>query len=717
MVVITKIVRSDIEDYDKILNNLRKISESKLVTGISVCSDFNDNKLSNINKIKVFNKNYSNIEFVNYLKKLHREDYFIYIRPDYEINDIILYECKKTYKNDVIRSENNFYFFKRIINPFESNIKFIEYVIRKIKSKKVEKPKNIDNIQMVVEEKDDRLKILLIPDTKGWAFDNIANAIINYNPYPDKIKYEIAYIIDISRGSYIINYDEWDYIYVFFEAEEKVLNRKNVIRGCYSAFWLENEYYNVAKLGSMFSDCRGGIFANDYLKNSILSEVKNDDFRYEVITDATNEELFYPIKNVKNVEFTAIFVGNKNRKVKNYKDIQWICKEAGVKLITCTNMPNSELVNEYNKADVCINFSDFEGGPQTFLEAGLCEVPMLIRNNNELSKLIPCFTGKNKNDFVKILKKLKKNRSKCKEVGKKAREVILKDFTYKKTAMKFADFFLGLNKRDLKKDLTVFIIRSGENPNYSDCLNALKNQNCIFNIKEVVNVAPMSKAFQEMIDTCETEYYIQVDEDMILEENSIETIYESIKSSDDNICNVAFKLRDIHLDFNIYGIKGYKHNILRNYPYNLEIISCEVDQMMRLQNDGYETLLFGEVVGQHSPKWTNELIFERYFDLMEKWKVFKYDWLSELPSKLLQIFRNNPIDINLYALMGAFSSISSNNLIRKREKNFMIKDENFEKTQQLLSIEKFNFIKSDEVIDKPQILKKEYVKNGTSKLG
>jgi hypothetical protein len=204
---------------------------------------------------------------------------------------------------------------------------------------------------------------------------------------------------------------------------------------------------------------------------------------------------------------------------------------------------------------------------------------------------------------------------------------------------------------------------------------------------------------------------------MILEENSIETIYESIKSSDDNICNVAFKLRDIHLDFNIYGIKGYKHNILRNYPYNLEIISCEVDQMMRLQNDGYETLLFGEVVGQHSPKWTNELIFERYFDLMEKWKVFKYDWLSELPSKLLQIFRNNPIDINLYALMGAFSSISSNNLIRKREKNFMIKDENFEKTQQLLSIEKFNFIKSDEVIDKPQILKKEYVKNGTSKLG
>jgi hypothetical protein len=47
-------------------------------------------------------------------------------------------------------------------------------------------------------------------------------------------------------------------------------------------------------------------------------------------------------------------------------------------------------------------------------------------------------------------------------------------------------------------------------------------------------------------------------------------------------------LKDTHLDFNLYGIKGYKHNILKKYPYNLEIISCEVEQVKRFQNDGYD---------------------------------------------------------------------------------------------------------------------------------
>jgi GR25 family glycosyltransferase involved in LPS biosynthesis len=574
---------------------------------------------------------------------------------------------------------------------------------------------NLSNFNIIKKK-----KILLLPDVKDWAFDNIAKSVVKYNPYPDKIEYTIKYARDIHQKRDNVISDEWDLIFVMWEAERCIPDGDNVIRGCYSAFWLENSYFSEEKISEFFKASRGGVFVNNYLKNSICKFLPQD-YPQTIIHDSADEEKFYHIDNVKENEFTAIFVGNTNRKVKNYEDIVEICNKSDIKLITCTNVNNDDLVNYYNKADICINFSTSEGGPQTFLEAGLCEVPMLIRNDNELSKLIPCFTGESKEDFIKIINNLKKNRTECKEVGKKAREVVLENFTYKKTANKFANFFLNVlskeksnlftnSSKDLSDYLTVFIIRCGQNPNYEDCLKSLLNQTVKFNLIEIKDIAPMSKAFQKMIDDCKTDYYIQVDEDMILYEDTIEKIYDRLIKTEENISTVAHMLNDVHLDFDIYGIKGYKHTILKKYPYNLEIISCEVEQMSRLQNDGFETLMCPEVVGQHSPKWTEQLIYERYFDLMEKWKVFKYNWLDELPAKLMEIFKSDPSDINLFALMGAMTSISNESPLRNREKNFLIKDNNFERIENLVSKKEFKFITNNNKPISPEILIKNYVK-------
>ena len=545
----------------------------------------------------------------------------------------------------------------------------------------------------------EKLKILLAPDTPGWAFDNISKSLKKYNPYVDEIEYDITYITEIHNGKKI-NYNNYDYVYVFWEADRTIPDSKKVIRGCYSAFWLENNYFSEKKLAELFSNCAGGIFANIFLKNS-LSKYLPTDFPMTIIEDASDENIFYPIEDIRNENFTAIFVGNFTRKVKNFDIIEEICREADIELLVCSDKRNDELVRYYNKADICINFSEFEGGPQTFIEAALCGVPMLIRENNELSKLIPCFKGETKEDFVRIINELKDNRDLCQIVGKEAMQVAIENFTYKKAAEKFGKFFLNLkngffDKKDLSDKLTVFVICCGQNPNYNSCINALEKQNVIFTIKEVKNVSPMSAAFQKMIDDCETEYYIQVDEDMILFENTIETIFNSLERSDINISTISYMLKDVHLDFNLYGVKGYKHFILKNYPYNLEIISCEVEQIKRLKNDGYDTLMIPKVVGHHSPEWTEDIIFERYFDLMEKWKNFKYHWLDELPSKLLQIFRNDPSDINFYALMGAMTSLSNPEKIRKREKNFEIEDENFLKIKQMIEIKEFQFIVNED---------------------
>jgi hypothetical protein len=142
-------------------------------------------------------------------------------------------------------------------------------------------------------------------------------------------------------------------------------------------------------------------------------------------------------------------------------------------------------------------------------------------------------------------------------------------------------------------------------------------------------------------------------------------------------------LKDAHLNFDIYGVKGYKHDVLRKYPYNLEIISCEVEQINRMTKDGYKTDMIEKVLGIHSPKWTNELIYERYFDLMEKWKIYKYHWVGKLPAKLLAMFKNDPSEINFFALVGTLHSLSTDESIRKREKDFSIKNDNVERLKKM----------------------------------
>jgi len=232
-------------------------------------------------------------------------------------------------------------------------------------------------------------------------------------------------------------------------------------------------------------------------------------------------------------------------------------------------------------------------------------------------------------------------------------------------------------------DLTVFVISCGQNPCFNDCLNALKNQSIKFKIEIIKNVYPMSAAFQLMIDKCTTKYYVQIDEDMIIDYDGIELLYDSAKISKETSALIAFKLLDVHLNFEIYGVKIYKHDILKKYPYDLTSMSCEVEQMNRLKNDGYSTQLMTSVIGKHAPKWTNEAIFERYYNLMDKFKEFKYLWIADLPLKLWNLLKTNPTENNLYALLGIYSSLITEK-IQIGEKDFRFHNENYLKMKSFL---------------------------------
>jgi MoaA/NifB/PqqE/SkfB family radical SAM enzyme len=205
-----------------------------------------------------------------------------------------------------------------------------------------------------------------------------------------------------------------------------------------------------------------------------------------------------------------------------------------------------------------------------------------------------------------------------------------------------------------KFDLTVFVITCGENPNFNDCMNALKsNEKFQFNIEVIKNIAPMNNAFQEMINRCKSKYFIQIDEDMIIQSDCIEILYNEIGKSSDNTAFICAKLFDPHAEINLVGVKCYKYEILKKYPYT-DSISCEVDQLKRMELDGYKYVLLDKVLGTHSPKWTNSLIFDRYFRLMEKYKHFGYEWIPGLVNKFIGRLDN---ENDIYALLGMYTSI------------------------------------------------------------
>ncbi len=230
------------------------------------------------------------------------------------------------------------------------------------------------------------------------------------------------------------------------------------------------------------------------------------------------------------------------------------------------------------------------------------------------------------------------------------------------------------SKTDLSSELTAFVISVGENPNYELCIKALQNQTVKFNIEIIKDYTPLPLAFQEMLNRCKTKYYIEVDEDMVLDEDAVEKMYQKIIKTDTKTAMAAFQLYDPHADYVIFGIKIYKHNILENYPYNLNHPSCEVEQINNFEKDGFTVKMYNFPVGKHSPLWTEELVFERYYNLMRKFSIYHYVWLENMPLKLLNKVQKEPSRINILALLGAYQGVISSNLTEEKDFSKKIKE-------------------------------------------
>src|SRR5215213_11615024 len=80
--------------------------------------------------------------------------------------------------------------------------------------------------------------------------------------------------------------------------------------------------------------------------------------------------------------------------------------------------------------------------------------------------------------------------------------------------------------RPFLDDTTVCVITVGDEPNFTECLERLRAQTVGFRLEIIDRIAPMSRAFREMQDRCSTQWFVQVDEDMLLYPHAIASLRE-----------------------------------------------------------------------------------------------------------------------------------------------------------------------------------------------
>ena len=240
-------------------------------------------------------------------------------------------------------------------------------------------------------------------------------------------------------------------------------------------------------------------------------------------------------------------------------------------------------------------------------------------------------------------------------------------------------------------NLTVFVIETGE-PSLDECLSKLKKQTVSgFHTKIISNVCPMWRAFQSMLDMCETEYFVQVDADMLLHVNAIETLYERITKQPSNTAISVAWLWDVDINRQIQGVKIYKHSICVDFPYS-DSLSCEINQVKRMKRLGFDVDVMDMpehqdgCAGIHHPSQSPEMAFRRWERSMLKMRRLPWmKWLSVYPSRILKQFMDAPNDpIKRSKLFGLISGLSQAS-IDESEADYSIKNEAFDNYSQFFS--------------------------------
>jgi hypothetical protein len=216
----------------------------------------------------------------------------------------------------------------------------------------------------------------------------------------------------------------------------------------------------------------------------------------------------------------------------------------------------------------------------------------------------------------------------------------------------------------MNTETTIFVTTIGDEPHFSKCIEFLKSQSVVRPVEIIDRVGPLSAAFQQMLERCETPFYVQVDEDMLLFPEAIETLERLIKQSLPTVAMVCAYLWDCETQQAIQGVKIYRHAVVKQFPYR-DTLSCEIEQLARMKVAGF-TIEFvprgdrSTCLGEHGGQYTPETIFKRWQRHFQKHgEIGTMKWIEPWPQRLLDRYLESRDLVHLYAFLGAVAGITS----------------------------------------------------------
>ena len=229
---------------------------------------------------------------------------------------------------------------------------------------------------------------------------------------------------------------------------------------------------------------------------------------------------------------------------------------------------------------------------------------------------------------------------------------------------------------DPASEVTVFVSTVGDEPNFQECLSRLRRQTARAPVEIIRNVAPLSAAFQRMLDACRTRYYVQVDEDMLLFPRALRALHQAIAAAPPAVAIVCAGLWDCDIEEPIYGVKIYRHEIVRRFPYR-DTFSCEKTQLRELFKAGYRIAFLPvagrrSCLGEHGKHYTARTIFARWKRLLQKQRRYgTLPWVEPWPRRLAERYARTRDPRHLYALLGAAAGLIGD-LPADRENDFRV---------------------------------------------
>ena len=233
-------------------------------------------------------------------------------------------------------------------------------------------------------------------------------------------------------------------------------------------------------------------------------------------------------------------------------------------------------------------------------------------------------------------------------------------------------------------DVEVFVPTCGKRPSLPTCLEALDELVPPVPVTVIRELAPMSTAFNAMHEQATKEFFVQVDDDMILSSDAI-TKLRALLVEAPLAGMAALWLWDVHVGKPIVGVKIYRTAAVRESGGWSDVQSCEVDFKDRMRGLGWSSIIpctpelltlqadysHPMIVGDHDPEFTCESAYERYRDLTMKQRRFgAAPWVEALPALFLERVKNGGDKVELAALAGCIAGALADIQDTGKEKNF-----------------------------------------------